>query len=296
MTSFLLFVVAFVGGALNAVAGGGSFLTLPTLLYAGVAPVSANATSTFAMWPASLASALAYRGEIARARRWMFRLGAISLLGGLLGGLLLVRTSDESFVRLLPWLMLVAATTFSFGARLTAWARARRPVRAAPAAPPAYAEVSTPTAAEPGVRGERAGSPRVGLGESRGPDGHAGSIHNVHVPVWTLPLQLVIAIYGGYFGGGMGIMMLAAMAVAGMTDMHEMNGLKTALAIAINGVALAAFIASGSISWAPGIVMAVGGISGGYAGASVARRVPGAAVRRIVIVVAWTMTAYFFLR
>jgi hypothetical protein len=265
VTSVLLFLAAFVGGALNAVAGGGSFITLPTLLYSGVAPVSANATSTFAMWPASLASALAYRAEIGRSRTWMLRLGAISLVGGLLGGLLLVRTSDESFVRLLPWLMLVATTMFSFGSRITAWARRRK------------GSVAVPAVGEPAT-------------------GVAGSIHNVHVPLWTLPLQLLIAIYGGYFGGGMGIMMLAAMAVAGMTDMHEMNGLKTVLAIAINGVALAAFIVSGSIAWAPGLVMVCGGVSGGYAGASLARRVAGPAVRRVVIVVAWTMTVYFFVR
>ncbi len=265
MTSALLFLAAFVGGALNAVAGGGSFITLPTLLYSGVGPVSANATSTFAMWPASLASALAYRAEIGRSQAWMLRLGAISLVGGLLGGLLLVRTSDESFVRLLPWLMLVATTTFSFGSRVTAWARRRRAGTAAPDA-------------------------------DTHADGGAGSIRRVHVPLWTLPLQLLIATYGGYFGGGMGIMMLAAMAVAGMTDIHEMNGLKTMLAIAINGVALAAFIVSGSIAWAPGLVMVLGGVSGGYTGASLARRVAGPAVRRVVIVVAWTMTVYFFVR
>lgn len=265
VTSALLFLAAFVGGALNAVAGGGSFITLPALLYSGVAPVSANATSTFAMWPASLASALAYRAEIGRSRDWMVRLGAISLVGGLLGSLLLVRTSDESFVRLLPWLMLVATITFSFGSRITAWARRRRAGRAAtqPAVP-----------AQAGSR----------------------NIQDVHVPLWTLPLQLLIATYGGYFGGGMGIMMLAAMAVAGMTDMHEMNGLKTILAIAINGVALAAFIVSGSIAWMPGLVMVAGGVTGGYVGASVARRVAGPSVRLVVIAVAWSMTVYFFVR
>jgi len=94
----------------------------------------------------------------------------------------------------------------------------------------------------------------------------------------------------------MGIMMLAAMAVAGMTDMHEMNALKVVLAIAINGVALVAFVISGSIAWAPGLVMVVGGIAGGYAGAALARRVSGRLVRAIVIVVAWGMTAYFFVR
>ena len=263
--------MAFVGGALNAVAGGGSFLTLPTLLYAGIPPVSANATSTFAMWPASVASALAYRSEIARARHWMMRLGVVSLVGGLLGGLLLVRTSDESFIRLLPWLMLVAAATFSFGSRITGWARSRQAARStAPVTDTAVAPIPD--------------------------DPVAGSIHTVNVPMWTLPLQLIIATYGGYFGGGMGIMMLAAMAVAGMTDMHEMNALKVVLAIAINGVALAAFIASGSITWGPGIMMVLGGVAGGYAGAALARRVAGSLVRGIVIVVAWTMTVYFFVR
>jgi len=271
VTSALLFAVAFIGGALNAVAGGGSFLTLPTLLYAGVAPVSANATSTFAMWPASLASALAYRDEIARGRAWMLRLGAISVAGGLLGGLLLVRTSDESFIRLLPWLMLVAAATFSFGGHLTAWARLVRARREGSAA--SHSGGASPASAS-----------------------NSGSIHHVDVPLWTLPLQLIIATYGGYFGGGMGIMMLAAMAVAGMTDMHEMNALKVVLAIAINGVALVAFVVTGAIKWGPGIVMVVGGVAGGYAGAAVARRVSGRIVRGIVIVVAWTMTAYFFVR
>jgi uncharacterized membrane protein YfcA len=244
----LLFIIAFAGGALNAVAGGGSFLTLPTLLYAGIPPIAANATSTFAMWPASLASAVAYRREIVRARPWMLTLGTVSLAGGLFGGLLLVRTSNESFIHLLPWLMLIAAATFSWGSRVAAWVSVGR---------------------EPGPR---------------------------RVPFWTLAIQLVIATYGGYFGGGMGIMMLAALSIAGMQDMHEMNGLKTMLAIAINGVALAAFVISGAISWVPGTVMAVGGVIGGYAGAALARRVAGPTVRAIVIVVAWGMTIYFFLR
>ncbi len=264
MTTVLLFLAAFVGGALNAVAGGGSFITLPTLLWAGVPSVAANATSTFAMWPASLASAVAYRSEIAQSRAWMVRLGAISLVGGLLGGLLLVRTSDASFARVLPWLMLVAASTFSFGGWITAWARTRRAVGPA----------------QPGIRVA----------------GEAGQERRVSPPLWALPLQLVIATYGGYFGGGMGIMMMAAMTVAGMTNVHEMNALKTVLAIAINGVALTAFVASGSIAWAPGIVMVLGGVAGGYTGASLARRLAGSAVRRVVTVVAWGLTAYFFVR
>src|SRR6267154_2117400 len=116
--SFLLFVVAAAAGAINSVAGGGSFLTLPTLLYAGVTPVVANATSTMAMLPGSVASAVAYRRELHVVRRWLMPLGLVSLVGGFLGGVLLVRTSDTSFMRLLPWLMLLAAVTFTFGDRV----------------------------------------------------------------------------------------------------------------------------------------------------------------------------------
>lgn len=267
-TFVFLFLVAFLGGALNAVAGGGSFLTLPALMAAGVGPVSASATSTLAMWPASLSSAVAYRREIARAASSTVRLGVVSLAGGLLGGLLLVRTSDASFLALLPWLMLVAAAMFTFGGRVTAWVAARR--------------------SRSQSRLASASAPRR--------QGTQPTVRAPQVPLWSLALQLLIATYGGYFGGGMGIMMLAAMSVAGMRDIHEMNGLKAVLAIAINGVALAAFVTTGAISWAPGAVMVLGGVAGGFTGASAARRIAGTQVRAGVIVVAWAMTLYFFWR
>ncbi len=246
----LLFVAAIAGGALNAVAGGGSFLTLPSLLYAGIPPVVANATSTLALWPGSVSSAVAYRHDIRTGRRVLAELGAVSLAGGLLGAFLLVRTSDTSFMRLLPWLMLLAAVTFTFGARVT-------------------------------ERFFGGGGARAGHGP---------------FPLWALAVQLAIAVYGGYFGGGMGIMMLATLAVSGFTDIHEMNGLKAMLGTAINGVALAEFIVQRKIDWTPGLVMVVGSILGGYFGASLARRVPRPHVRLFVIVVGWGMTAYFFLR
>ena len=257
MTNLFLFVVAVAGGALNAVAGGGSFIGVPALLSAGVAPVVANATTTLAMWPGSLSSAVAYRGEILRARHWLTTLGAASLAGGLVGGWLLIRTTDQRFLDLLPWLMLAAAVTFTLGGRV-ADRLMRREALSAPGAPRA------PSA--PGA------------------------------PVWILVFQFVIAVYGGYFGGGMGIMMLAAFSIAGMTDIHEMNGIKTLLAVAINGVALVEFIAHGAIAWAPGLIMVAGAIVGGYYGASLARRTTTGAVRAIVIVIAWTMTSYFFVR
>jgi uncharacterized membrane protein YfcA len=241
----LLFAATLAAGALNAVAGGGSFITLPALLFAGVTPVAANATSTFAVWPASVASAVAYRRELGAPRTWV-PLGAVSLLGGLFGGLLLVKTSDSSFMRLLPWLMLLGALTFTFGGAVTK---------------------------------------RLG-----------GGVQADALPWWMFVLQLAIATYGGYFGGGMGIMMLAMLAAVGMTDIHEMNGLKAVLGVAINAVALVTFVANGAIVWQPGIVMAAGGIIGGYAGGAIARRLSRDAVRWFVILVAWTMTAYFFVR
>ncbi len=246
MTAFL-FAAAVLGGALNSVAGGGSFITLPALLYSGVPPVIANATSTLALWPGSVSAAVAYRRDIRASISTLLLLGGASVAGGLAGGLLLVRTSDTSFMRLLPWLLLLAAAAFTFGDGLL-------PRRA---------------------RGAR--------------DGHRVS--------WVgVLLQGTIAIYGGYFGGGMGIMMLATLSVAGMTDIHEMNGLKSILGTAINGVALAAFIVHGIVRWPPGLIMMAGGMLGGYAGAALAKSIGRPRVRVFVIVVAWGMTAYFFMK
>jgi uncharacterized protein len=273
VTNAVLFLAAFVGGALNAVAGGGSFIALPALLFAGAPAVAANATTTLALWPGSMASAVAYRRELSVTRPWLVRLGGVSLVGGLLGGMLLVRTSDTSFLRLLPWLMLLAAATFTFGAPLVA--RLRRG--------------DSLDLIESGLQAEAPfplGPPHLA---PRTP--HSAPV----VPWWVLPLQLVIATYGGYFGGGIGIMMLALLAIAGMADIHEMNGVKSALAVAINGVALAEFVVSGTVLWGPGVIMMLGGIAGGYVGASMARRLSGGSVRIFVIAVAWAMTAYFFI-
>jgi uncharacterized membrane protein YfcA len=246
-----LFLAAMAGGALNAVAGGGSFIALPALIAAGVPAVSANATTTFALWPGSMSSAVAYRRDVGRtgAGASVVMLGVTSLIGGLAGAWLLLETSDAKFLRVLPWLMLAAALTFTFGGALTK--RLRR---------------------------AGASSARPGL------------------PIWLFLVQLTIATYGGYFGGGMGIMMLAALAISGLTDMHAMNGIKSLLAVAINGIAMIAFVAMGAIAWVPGLTLAGGGIVGGNGGASLARRVDPARIRVLAIAVAWLMTAYFFIR
>jgi uncharacterized membrane protein YfcA len=243
----LLFIAAAVAGALNSVAGGGSFLTLPALLFAGVPPIVANATSTVVMWPGSLSSLIAYRRELtATPKAWLVLLSVVGLVGGFVGAVLLVRTSDTSFMRLLPWLMLVAAVTFTFGGHV-------RRVLASPDAP------------------------------------HAGMLI-------VSALQFILSIYGGYFGGGMGIMMLASFSLAGMVHIHQMNALKTLLGVATNGLALLTFVVSGAVEWRFAWVMIAGSMLGGYCGAALARTVDPKWVRFLVVCIGWAMTIYFFLR
>ncbi len=243
-TFALLFVAAAIGGAINSVAGGGSFVAFPALLFAGVPAVPANATNTIALWPGSVASAVAYRRELREVRRELLPLGAASLTGGLAGAILLLRTSDHTFVLLIPWLLLFATVLFSFG----------------------------------------------GLVTRRDKDGAPASLGGAIVA------QLLIGIYGGYFGGGIGIMMLAVLSVLGLTNIHRMNAVKAVLGTLINGISVVAFVVAGAVSWPPALVMIGGGVLGGYAGASIARRVEPKVVRRLVLAVAWGMTAYFFLR
>lgn len=244
-----LVVAGALGGALNSVAGGGSFIVFPTLVLAGVTPVSANATTTVGLWPASTASAYAYRRELPRDRRLAVALSLSSVLGGLLGALLLLRTSDATFALLIPWLIAVAAALFTFGPRMQSALKAR-------------------------------------LGES------SGEISGRRIVVGAL-VQLAIATYGGYFGGGMGILMLATFSLIGLTDMHAMNGLKNVLGAVLNGVAIIAFLVAHEVRFVPALAVAIGGVLGGFGGASLARKLPAERVRSAVIVFAWAMAAYF---
>ncbi len=247
-TLLLLFVAAVLGGALNSVAGGGSFIVFPTVLFTGTAPVMANATTAAGLWPASVASAAAYRRNIGAQRRArVVTLAAASLGGGVLGALLLLGTSDETFVSLLPWLLLFATLVFTFGKRVTG--------------------------ALSGVRVDGPLSLLLGAG-----------------------VQLVISTYGGYFGGGMGIMMLAVFTLLGMRDIHEMNGVKNVLGALINGAAIIAFATAHKIAWHPAAALALGSLVGGFGGASLARQVRPDRMRIAVLVFAWSLTAYFFAR
>ncbi len=244
-TLVFLFFAAALGGALNAVAGGGSFIAFPSLLFAGIAPIAANATNTVALWPGAVASAVAYRREMPKDRRLLSVLAVASLLGGGAGAWLLLHTSEHAFVALIPWLLFVATALFTFGKRVTS------------------------RFAADGGESDKMLAVVAGI-------------------------QLVIAVYGGYFGGGMSILILAALQLAGMKDIHTMNALKTVLGALINGVAVILFVVAGAVAWRPGSVMIAGGIAGGYAGAAVARRIEPKQVRKFVLVVAWAMTAWFF--
>jgi uncharacterized membrane protein YfcA len=246
LSAIALFGASLLGGAMNAIAGGASFITFPTLLALGLPPIPANATNTVGIWPATLAGAGALREELAVHGKRLRAAGAVSLAGGVVGAVLLLHTPSVTFVKLLPWLMLVATLLFAFGKRLTAALR----------------------------RSEA----HAGLG---GP---------------FLVVQLAIAVYGGFYGGGMGMMMLAGLALAGLEDVHEMNALKNALSTLINGVAVATFAVAGVVSWPHAGIMAVGATLGGYVAARYSRRVDPRWVRAFVIASGAVLTVFFFLK
>lgn len=235
-------LAALLAGALNSIAGGGSFLSFPALVLTGVPSIAANATSTIALWPGSLASALGYRKELDLERERLRWLTPLSLGGGALGAVLLLVTPAKVFEALVPFLLLIAALVFTFGDAL----RKQLPA-----------------------------------------SGSRGAV----MAVW-----LLISVYGGYFGGGMGLLMLAALSLAGVTDLHRMNALKSALGTLVNGVAVVIFAVAGAPHWVPVGLMVVGSIAGGYFGAVIARRIDPKRVRPVVVVLGWTLTAAFFYR
>jgi hypothetical protein len=239
----LLVLAACGAGALNSIAGGGSFLSFPALVLTGVPPVLANATSTVALWPGSLASTLGYREELRAERERLVWLSAVSLGGGVAGALLLLLTPSKVFEGLVPFLLLAATLVFTFGDAV----RARLPA--------------------------------------------ASSSRGAVTALWAL-----IAVYGGYFGGGMGLLMLAALTLLGMSELHRMNALKSGLGVLVNGVAVAVFAVAGAVQWAQAGLMIAGSMVGGYAGARLARRVDPKRVRPVVVFLGWTLTVAFFYR
>jgi uncharacterized membrane protein YfcA len=245
----LLFGVAVISGAMNAVAGGGSFLTFPMLMIMGVPPIQANATNTIALWPGILGSIGAYRKELAgeEAKRVLVPLLATGIIGGLLGAITLLITPQQTFLHLIPWLLLSATLLFAFSKKITAALRPKG--------------------------GESALTTKGGAAA-----------------------QLFVGFYIGYFGAGAGILMMALLALLGMTQIHRINAYKTVQAAACNGIAILAFIFKGVIYWKHAGVMLAGALIGGYYGAYLAQKMKPEHVRWIVIVIGMGMSAYFFLK
>jgi uncharacterized protein len=245
----LLFSTAVLAGGLNSVAGGGSFITFPTLIFTGVPPIAANATNNTAMWVAALTSIGAYRQDLQVERRLLLILSVTSLVGGTLGSIALLYTSSDIFNRLIPYLLLLATLVFICGDRIKTWSQT---LTSKPDEPPSMAKL--------------------------------------------VIFQLAIAIYGGFFGAGIGILMLATLTLSGIKNIHAMNALKAVLGSCINGIAIVPFVLAGAIVWQQAIIMAVGGSIGSYVAARFARKIPSHIVRRFVAVVAIIMTIYFFMR
>jgi uncharacterized membrane protein YfcA len=244
------FAAAFVAGAINSVAGGGTLLSFPVLIWIGLPSITANATSTVGIWTASLGGMWGYRREMRGLSRSSYVLIVPSVLGGIIGAVLLRQTPSKVFDQLVPLLIMFATFLFML----------QEPVQ------------------------------RM---IKRGGSGHADSRGWVAA---ALIFQFFVAVYGGYFGAGIGILMLAALGILGYTDIHQMNGLKTLLALFINGVAALYFVAMGMIQWPWALIMAIGAIAGGYGGAGVARRIGPKGVRRIVIIVGFSMSLSLLIR
>jgi uncharacterized membrane protein YfcA len=245
IADLLLFVAAFGAGIMNAVAGGGSFLTFPALVFTAVPSIIANASSTVATFPGSLVSAWAYRKDFKPFDGVGMRgILAVSLAGSILGALLLLWTPQRTFDAAIPWLLGAATLLFAVGRHVTPWLK--RVIRIGPTA--------------------------------------------------LLSVQFVIAIYGGYFGGAIGILMLAMFGLYGLDDIHRMNAMKTLLAGTLNAAAVVCFIIAGKVWWTQTAIMFAGAILGGLAGPIVAKRMKQSHLRLVIIAIGVGMTVAFAIR
>lgn len=245
----LLLAAAFGAGVLNAIAGGGSFLTFPALVFTGVPAIAANATSAVAVSPGYLGSALGFRAElVALPRARLLQEGLVCALGGLAGAALLLVTPAKLFSAIVPWLLLFATALFAAGPRLLSW-------RAHGTTSPAHAH-----------------------------------------PVARLLGLLVVAVYGGYFNGGLGILLMALYTVCGEPSLNTANALKNLNSLVLSLLSVLAFAWAGAIQWPQALVMAMAAAAGGFWGARLARRLPAAVVRTVMVVTGLVMAGLFFAR
>jgi uncharacterized membrane protein YfcA len=240
----ILFAAAFAAGVINSIAGGGTLITFPVLIWLGLDAKVANATSTVALWPGLFGGLFGYRRELENSSKILFRLGLTSIVGGALGAWLLIWTPSPIFARLVPFLILFATILFM---------------------------------------SQGAINRRLNL----------KSIDAALRPGWWLGamvFQFFSAIYGGYFGAGNGILMLAAMGLLGMHDLHRANGIKNFLGICINSIAVLSFSLTSLVVWPNALLMAGGALLGGYVGASMAVRIGQVVVRRAIVVIGFVIT------
>ncbi len=241
----ILITAAFVAGILNSIAGGGSFLTFPALVYAGLPPVSANATSAMAVFPGYLGAAVGFRKELlsfnsSKLRHYLL----ISIIGGLIGSLLLLITSNATFSLLIPWLLLFATIVFAVGNQCTELLK-----------------------------------------------NVTGKIDKLETPI-----LFAVSIYGGYFNGGLGIILLASFITFGMQDLHLMNGLKNGMSLILSVVSVLTFAIAGLVHWQQAIIMMLASTLGGYLGAFIAKAIPGIILRWSIVLIGLTMTIVFFIK
>ena len=240
-----------IAGVINAVAGGGTLLTFPLLIFFGTGEIRANATSTLALVVGTAGSIFGFRRQFGAVRGWLARFVPVSVLGGWLGSMLLTRTSESAFARFVPFLILFATVLFLAQGAFRRFA---------------------------------------GFAEKEPPAPH-------HRAVWAAVLfQFAVAVYGGYFGAGIGILMLASLGFLGLRDIHEMNALKNILGSLINVVAALWFIRSGLIDWQKAGVMSLGALGGYFLGAHFSQRLSQHAVRNLVTTIGLVISAYLFHR
>ena len=239
-----MFVAAFFAGVLNSIAGGGTLLTFPILIWLGLDPKVANATSTVALWPGLFGGVFGYRREMDDSSLILMRLGVISVIGGGVGAWLLIATPSPTFARLVPFLILFATILFMMQGPVNRW-------------------LHLPAAGKESTKAWWIGA---------------------------VVFQFFSAIYGGYFGAGNGILMLAAMGLLGLHDIHRANGIKNFLGVCINSVAVVSFSMMHLVSWPQSLFMAVAALAGGYFGARTAQRVGRVFIRRAIVVIGLVIT------
>jgi uncharacterized membrane protein YfcA len=248
--ALILFFVGIIAGVINSVAGGGTLLSFPTLMFMGVPAIVANATNTIALQVGTMASFVSYRREFAKQKKWAWLYGPPSMIGGLLGAILLLRTGETLFRHIVPFLILFATILFTFQPLVSRFLQIEAKA----------------------------------VQKSR---------HALAVAIF---FQFCVGIYGGYFGAGIGILMLAALGMMVEGDIHDLNSLKVLMSSFINGVAAIYFIANGSVLWADALLLAAGALLGGYTGPIMARKVGAKIVRVFVTCVGFAIGIYFLVR